>query len=127
MKKKLFTLVVLLIGWPTYTSLRQDSILLPDANHLEVRDRQGHLIKKITEPLLAESISELTQIKPYLFKNPSNQDYPVGVEDYYTLDFVTADNTNTAFLYQVSNRTYLMFPYELTVELKNDKIWHFLD
>ncbi|NQP17649.1 DUF5301 domain-containing protein [Streptococcus suis] len=61
-------------------------------------------------------MSELSQIHPYLFKDASTNDQPVGVEEYYRLTF--QPNNKIAYLYEKNGKTYLEFPYELTVRTK---------
>ncbi|HEM6399108.1 TPA: DUF5301 domain-containing protein [Streptococcus suis] len=65
---------------------------------------------------MSEFLSALSQIHPYLFKNTSNHDQPVGVEEYYQLTF--QPNGKIAYLYEKNGKTYLEFPYELTVRTK---------
>ncbi|HFI0237968.1 TPA: DUF5301 domain-containing protein [Streptococcus suis] len=96
--------------------MRKTSISLPLSDQIVISNQDGEEIQSIEGSEVEEFLTELVQIHPYLFDNASNQDQPVGVEDYYQLTFQPYNKI--AYLYEKNGKTYLEFPYELTVRLK---------
>lgn len=118
MKKKWLIFVVLscislLLG---YQFLKKTEIRFPQADQLVISKQDGLVISTLEGNEMSEFLSALSQIHPYLFKNASNHDQPVGVEEYYQLTF--QPNNKIAYLYEKNGKTYLEFPYELTVRTK---------
>ncbi|NQJ21256.1 DUF5301 domain-containing protein [Streptococcus suis] len=118
MKKKWLIFVVLsgiciLLG---YQVVKKTEIRLPQADQLVISKQDGLVISTLEGNEMSEFLSALSQIHPYLFKNGSNHDQPVGVEEYYQLTF--QPNNKIAYLYEKNGKTYLEFPYELTVRIK---------
>lgn len=115
MKKRWLIFVVLsciciLLG---YQVLKKTEISLPQADQIVISNQDSLEIKTLEGSEMSDFLSELSQIHPYLFKNASNHDQPVGVKEYYQLIF--QPNNKIAYLYEKSGKTYLEFPYELTV------------
>lgn len=118
MKKRWLIFVVLsciciLFG---YQVVKKTEISLPQADQILLSNQDGEEIGTLKGSEVEDFLSELAQIHPYLFDNASNQDQPVGVEDYYQLTF--QPNNKIAYLYEKNGKTYLEFPYELTVRTK---------
>ncbi|HFR3426034.1 TPA: DUF5301 domain-containing protein [Streptococcus suis] len=118
MKKRWLIFVVLsciciLLG---YQVVKKTEISLPQADQIVINNQDSLEIKTLESSEMSNFLSELSQIHPYLFKNASNHDQPVGVEEYYQLTF--QPNNKIAYLYEKSGKTYLEFPYELTVRTK---------
>ncbi|HFU4466919.1 TPA: DUF5301 domain-containing protein [Streptococcus suis] len=118
MKKKWLICIVLsciclCIG---YFHMRKTEISFPQSDQILISNQDGEDIQSIEDSEVEDFLSELAQIHPYLFDNASNQDQPVGVEDYYQLTFQPYNKI--AYLYEKNGKTYLEFPYELTVRLK---------
>ncbi|HFI0451512.1 TPA: hypothetical protein ACGOY4_001515 [Streptococcus suis] len=74
------------------------SISLPLSDQIVISNQDGEEIQSIEGSEVEEFLTELTQIYPYLFDNASNQDQPVGVEDYYQLTFQPYNKI--AYLYE---------------------------
>lgn len=118
MKKSWLIFVVLsgiciLLG---YQVVKKTEISFPQADQLVISKQDGLVISTLEGSEMSDFLSELTQIHPYIFKNASNHDQPVGVEEYYQLTF--QPNNKIAYLYEKNGKTYLEFPYELTVRTK---------
>ncbi|HEL9635768.1 TPA: DUF5301 domain-containing protein [Streptococcus suis] len=118
MKKKWLIFVVLscislLLG---YQFLKKTEIRLHQADQIVISNQDGGELRTLKGSEMSDFLSELSQIHPYLFKNASNHDQPVGVEKYYQLTF--QPNGKIAYLYEKNSKTYLEFPYELTVRTK---------
>lgn len=118
MKKRWLIFVVLsciciLFG---YQVVKKTEISLPQADQIVISNQDGGELRTLEGSKMSDFLSELTQIHPYLFKNASNHDQPVGVEEYYQLTF--QPNNKIAYLYEKNGKTYLEFPYELTVRNK---------
>ncbi|NQN67359.1 DUF5301 domain-containing protein [Streptococcus suis] len=118
MKKRWLIFVVLsgiciLLG---YQVVKKTEISLPQADQIVISNQDRLEIKTLEGSEMSDFLSELTQIHPYLFKNASNHDQPVGVEEYYQLTF--QPNNQLAYLYEKNGKTYLDCPYELTVRTK---------
>ncbi|HFI0036131.1 TPA: DUF5301 domain-containing protein [Streptococcus suis] len=118
MKKRWLICVVLscislLFG---YQFLKKTEIRLPQADQIVISKQDGLVISTLEGNEMSDFLSELTQIHPYLFKDASNHDQPVGLEEYYQLTF--QPNGKVAYLYEKNGKTYLEFPYELTVRTK---------
>ncbi|HEL1612225.1 TPA: DUF5301 domain-containing protein [Streptococcus suis] len=118
MKKRWLIFVVLsciciLLG---YQVVKKTEISLPQVDQLVISNQDRLEIKTLEGSEMSDFLSELSQIHPYLFKNASNYDQPVGVKEYYQLIF--QPNNKIAYLYEKSGKTYLEFPYELTVRTK---------
>ncbi|HFI0635397.1 TPA: DUF5301 domain-containing protein [Streptococcus suis] len=118
MKKKwliwfILSCICLLFG---YLHMRKTEIRLPHSDQIFISNQDGEEIQSIEGSEVEEFLSELAQIHPYLFDNASNQDQPVGVENYYQLAF--QPHSEIAYLYEKNGKTYLEFPYERTVRLK---------
>lgn len=118
MKKKWLIFIVLscvclCIG---YFHMRKTEIRFPQSDQILISNQDGEEIQSIEGSEVEEFLSELAQIHPYLLDNASNQDQPVGVEDYYQLAF--QPHNKIAYLYEKNGKTYLEFPYELTVRTK---------
>lgn len=115
MKKRWLILVVLsciciLLG---YQVVKTTEIRFPQADQIVISNQDGGELRTLEGSEMSDFLSELSQIHPYLFKNASNHDQPVGVEEYYRLTF--QPNNKIAYLYEKNGKTYLEFPYELTV------------
>ncbi|MDW8750264.1 DUF5301 domain-containing protein [Streptococcus suis] len=118
MKKRWLIFVVLscislLLG---YQFFKKTEIHLPQADQLVISKQDGLVISTLEGNEMSEFLSALSQIHPYLLKNASNHDQPVGVEGYYQLTFQPYNKI--AYLYENNGKTYLEFPYELTVRTK---------
>ncbi|HFU4056148.1 TPA: DUF5301 domain-containing protein [Streptococcus suis] len=118
MKKKwliwfVISCICLLFG---YFHMRKTEISFPQSDQIVISNQDGEEIGMLKGSEVEEFLTELAQIHPYFFDNASNQDQPVGVEDYYQLTF--QPNNKIAYLYEKNGKTYLEFPYELTVRLK---------
>ncbi|HEP1818414.1 TPA: DUF5301 domain-containing protein [Streptococcus suis] len=118
MKKRWLIFVVLsciciLLG---YQVVKKTEISLPQADQIIISNQDSLEIKTLEGSEMSDFLSELSQIHPYLFKNASNYDQPVGVEEYYQLTFQPYNKI--AYLYEKNGKTYLEFPYELTVRTK---------
>ncbi|HEL2218429.1 TPA: DUF5301 domain-containing protein [Streptococcus suis] len=99
-----------------YQFLKKTEIRFPQANQIVISNQDGGEIRTLKGSEMSDFLSELTQIHPYLIKNASNHDQPVGVEEYYQLTF--QPENKMAYLYEKNGKTYLEFPYELTVRTK---------
>lgn len=99
-----------------YQFLKKTEIRFPQANQILISNQDGGEIRTLKGSEMSDFLSELTQIHPYLIKNASNHDQPVGVEEYYQLTF--QPENKMAYLYEKNGKTYLEFPYELTVRTK---------
>ncbi|HFI0240048.1 TPA: DUF5301 domain-containing protein [Streptococcus suis] len=118
MKKRRLIFVVLscicfLLG---YQVVKKTEIRFPQADQIVISNQDGGELRTLEGSEMSEFLSALSQIHPYLFKNASNHDQPVGVEEYYQLTF--QPNNKIAYLYEKNGKTYLEFPYELTVRTK---------
>ncbi|HEL2594223.1 TPA: DUF5301 domain-containing protein [Streptococcus suis] len=118
MKKKWLIFVVLscislLLG---YQFLKKTEIRFPQAGQIIISNQDSLEIKTLQGSEMSDFLSELSQIHPYLFKNASDHDQLIGVEEYYQLTF--QPNNKIAYLYEKNGKTYLEFPYELTVRTK---------
>ena len=118
MKKRWLIFVVLsciciLLG---YQVVRKTEISFPQADQIVISNQDGGELRTLEGSEMSDFLSELTQIHPYLFKDASNHDQPVGLEEYYQLTF--QPNGKVAYLYEKNGKTYLEFPYELTVRTK---------
>lgn len=118
MKKRWLIFVVLscicfLLG---YQVVKKTEIRFPQADQIGISNQDGGELRTLEGSEMSDFLSELSQIHPYLFKNASNHDQPVGVEEYYQLTF--QPNNKIAYLYEKNGKTYLEFPYELTVRTK---------
>ena len=118
MKKRWLIFVVLscislLLG---YQFLKKTEISLPQADQIVISNQDGGELRTLKGSEMSDFLSELSQIHPYLFKDASTNDQPVGVEEYYQLTF--QPNGKIAYLYEKNGKTYLEFPYELTVRTK---------
>lgn len=118
MKKRWLIFVILsgiciLLG---YQVVKKTEIHFPQVDQLVISDQDRLEIKTLEGSEMSDFLSELSQIHPYLFKNASNHDQPVGVEEYYQLTF--QPNNKIAYLCEKKGKTYLEFPYELTVRTK---------
>ncbi|MCK3905422.1 DUF5301 domain-containing protein [Streptococcus suis] len=105
--------ICILLG---YQVVRKTEISLPQADQIVISNQDSLEIKTLEGSEMSDFLSELSQIHPYLFKNASNHDQPVGVKEYYQLIFQPYNKI--AYLYEKSGKTYLEFPYELTVRTK---------
>ncbi|HFI2472056.1 DUF5301 domain-containing protein [Streptococcus sp. SS-4456] len=99
-----------------YQYMKKTEISFPQADQIIISNQDSLEIKTLEGSEMSDFLSELTQIHPHLFKNASNHDQPVGVEEYYQLTF--HPNNKIAYLYEKNGKTYLEFPYELTVRTK---------
>ncbi|HFH9946220.1 TPA: DUF5301 domain-containing protein [Streptococcus suis] len=99
-----------------YQVVKKTEISLPQADQIVISNQDRLEIKTLDGSEMSEFLSALSQIHPYLFKNTSNHDQPVGVEEYYQLTF--HPNGKIAYLYEKNGKTFLEFPYELTVRTK---------
>ncbi|HFU4377955.1 TPA: DUF5301 domain-containing protein [Streptococcus suis] len=88
----------------------------PPSDQILISNQDGEEIGKLKDSEVEDFLSELAQIHPYLFDNASNQDQPIGVEDYYQLAFQPYNKI--VYLYEKNGKTYLEFPYERTVRTK---------
>ncbi|HEL1616617.1 TPA: DUF5301 domain-containing protein [Streptococcus suis] len=118
MKKRWLIFVVLscislLLG---YQFLKKTEIRFPQADQIVISNQDGGELRTLKGSEMSDFLSELSQIHPYLFKDASTNDQPVGVEEYYRLTF--QPNNKIAYLYEKNGKTYLEFPYELTVRTK---------
>ncbi|HFU4116595.1 TPA: DUF5301 domain-containing protein [Streptococcus suis] len=118
MKKRWLIFVVLscisfLLG---YQFLKKTEIRLPQADQIVISNQDRLEIKILEGSEMSDFLSEIAQIHPYLFKDASSHDQPVGVEKYYQLTF--QPNNKIAYLYEKNGKTYLEFPYDLTVRTK---------
>ncbi|HFR3537666.1 TPA: DUF5301 domain-containing protein [Streptococcus suis] len=118
MKKRWLIFVVLsciciLLG---YQVVKKTEISLPQADQIVISNQDGGELRTLEGSEMSDFLSELSQIHPYLFKNASNHDQPVGGEEYYQLTFQPYNKI--AYLYEKNGKTYLEFPYELTVRTK---------
>ncbi|HFI0420102.1 TPA: DUF5301 domain-containing protein [Streptococcus suis] len=118
MKKRWLIFVVLpcisfLLG---YQFLKKTEIRFPQADQIVISNQDGGELRTLEGNEMSEFLSALSQIHPYLLKNASNHDQPVGVEGYYQLTFQPYNKI--AYLYEKNGKTYLEFPYELTVRTK---------
>lgn len=100
MKKKWLICIVLscICLCIAYFHMRKMSISLPLSDQIVISNQDGEEIQSIEGSEVEEFLTELTQIYPYLFDNASNQDQPVGVEDYYQLTFQPYNKI--AYLYE---------------------------
>ncbi|HFI0213336.1 TPA: DUF5301 domain-containing protein [Streptococcus suis] len=96
--------------------MRKTEIRFPQSDQILISNQDGEEMKTLEGSKVENFLSDLSQIHPYLFDNASNQDQPVGVENYYQLTF--QPHNKIAYLYEKNGKTYLEFPYELTVRLK---------
>ncbi|HEM3578075.1 TPA: DUF5301 domain-containing protein [Streptococcus suis] len=96
--------------------MRKTEISFPQSDQILISNQDGEEIRTLKDSEVEDFLSELAQIHPYFFDNASNQDQPVGVENYYQLTFQPYNKI--AYLYEKNGKTYLEFPYELTVRLK---------
>ncbi|MGQ7358097.1 DUF5301 domain-containing protein [Streptococcus suis] len=96
--------------------MRKTVIRLPQSDQILISNHDGDEIQSIEGIEVEDFLTELAQIHPYLFDNASNQDQPVGVENYYQLTF--QPHKKIAYLYEKNGKTYLEFPYERTVRTK---------
>lgn len=115
MKKKwliwlILSCICLLFG---YLHMRKTVIRLPHSDQILISNQDGKEIQSIKGSEVEDFLSDLVQIHPYFFDNTSNQDQPVGVENYYQLTF--QPHKKIAYLYEKNGKTYLEFPYERTV------------
>lgn len=118
MKKKwligiILSCICFLLG---YQVVKKTEIRIPQADQLVISNQDSLELRTLEGSEMSDFLSELTQIHPYIFKNASNHDQPVGVEEYYQLTF--QPNNKIAYLYEKNGKTYLEFPYELTVRTK---------
>ncbi len=118
MKKRRLIFVVLscicfLLG---YQVVKKTEIRFPQADQIVISNQDGGELRTLEGSEMSEFLSALSQIHPYLFKDASHHDQPVGVEEYYQLTF--QPNGKIAYLYEKNGKTYLEFPYELTVRTK---------
>ncbi|HFI0265290.1 TPA: DUF5301 domain-containing protein [Streptococcus suis] len=88
----------------------------PPSDQILISNQDGEEIGKLKDSEVEDFLSELAHIHPYFFDNASNQDQPVGVENYYQLTFQPYNKI--AYLYEKNGKIYLEFPYELTVWTK---------
>ncbi|HEL9634037.1 TPA: DUF5301 domain-containing protein [Streptococcus suis] len=107
------SVICILLG---YQVVKKTEIRFPQADQIVISNQDGGEIRTLEGSEMSNFLSELSQIHPYLFKNASNHDQPVGVENYYQLTF--QPNNKIAYLYEKNGKTYLEFPYELTVRTK---------
>ncbi|HFI0401842.1 TPA: DUF5301 domain-containing protein [Streptococcus suis] len=96
--------------------MRKTSISLPLSDQIVISNQDRKVIQSLQGSEVEDFLSELAQIHPYFFDNASNQDQPVGVENYYQLTF--QPHNKIAYLYEKNGKTYLEFPYERTVRTK---------
>lgn len=80
MKKRWLIFVVLsciciLLG---YQVVKKTEISLPQADQIVISNQDSLEIKTLEGSEMSDFLSELSQIHPYLFKNASNHDQPVG-------------------------------------------------
>ncbi|HEM6310330.1 TPA: DUF5301 domain-containing protein [Streptococcus suis] len=118
MKKRWLIFVVLfgiciLLG---YQVVKKTEISLPQADQIVFSNQDGGELRTLKGSEMSEFLSDLVQIHPYFFDNTSNQDQPVGVENYYQLTF--QPHKKIAYLYEKNGKTYLEFPYERIVRTK---------
>lgn len=118
MKKKwliwlILSCICLLFG---YLHMRKTVIRLPHSDQILISNQDGEEIQSLEGSGAEDFLTELAQIHPYFFDNTSNQDQPVGVENYYQLTF--QPHNEIAYLYEKNGKTYLEFPYERTVRTK---------
>ncbi|HEM2810056.1 TPA: DUF5301 domain-containing protein [Streptococcus suis] len=118
MKKRWLIFVVLfgiciLLG---YQVVKKTEISLPQADQIVFSNQDGGELRTLKGSEMSEFLSALSQIHPFLFKNASNHDQPVGVEGYYQVTFQPYNKI--AYLYEKNGKTYLEFPYELTARTK---------
>lgn len=118
MKKKWLIFVVLsgiciLLG---YQVVKKTEIRLPQADQIVISNQDSLELRTLEGSEMSDFLSGLSQIHPYLFIDASNHDQPVGLEEYYQLTFQS--NGKVAYLYEKNGKTYLEFPYELTVRTK---------
>lgn len=118
MKKKwliwlILSYICLLFG---YLHMRKTEIIFPHSDQILISNQDGVEIQSLEGSEAEDFLTELAQIHPYFFDNTSNQDQPVGVENYYQLTF--QPHKKIAYLYEKNGKTYLEFPYELTVRTK---------
>ncbi|MCK3895527.1 DUF5301 domain-containing protein [Streptococcus suis] len=99
-----------------YQYVKKTEISFPQSDQIIISNQDSLEIKTLESSEMSDFLSELSQIHPYLFKNASNHDQPVGVEEYYRLTF--QPNNKIVYLYEKNGKTYLEFPYELTVKTK---------
>ncbi|HFI0620939.1 TPA: DUF5301 domain-containing protein [Streptococcus suis] len=99
-----------------YQYMKKTEISFPQADQIIISNQDSLEIKNLDGSEMSEFLSALSQIHPYLFKDASHHDQPVGVEEYYQLTF--QPNGKIAYLYEKNGKTYLEFPYELTVRTK---------
>ncbi|HEL2739002.1 TPA: DUF5301 domain-containing protein [Streptococcus suis] len=105
--------ICILLG---YQVVKKTEISFPQADQIVISNQDRLEIKTLEGSEMSDFLSELSQIHPYLFDDASNQDQPVGVEEYYQLTFQPYNKI--AYLYEKNGKTYLEFPYELTVRTK---------
>ncbi|HFI2692466.1 TPA: DUF5301 domain-containing protein [Streptococcus suis] len=105
--------ICILLG---YQVVKKTEISFPKADQIVFSNQDGGELRTVKGNEMSDFLSELSQIHPYLFKNASNHDQPVGVGEYYQLTF--QPNNKIAYLYEKNGKTYLEFPYELTVRTK---------
>lgn len=70
-----------------YQVVKKTEIRFPQADQIVISNQDRLEIKTLDGSEMSEFLSALSQIHPYLFKNTSNHDQPVGVEEYYQLTF----------------------------------------
>lgn len=99
-----------------YQVVKKTEIRFPQADQIVISNQDSLELRTLEGSEMSDFLSELIQIHPYLFKNASNHDQPVGVENYYQLTF--QPNNKIAYLYEKYGKTYLEFPYELTARTK---------
>ena len=99
-----------------YQVEKKTEIRFPQADQFVISNQDRLEIKTLDGSEMSEFLSALSQIHPYLFKNTSNHDQPVGVEEYYQLTF--QPHKKIAYLYEKNGKTYLEFPYERIVRTK---------
>lgn len=99
-----------------YQVVKKTEIRLPQADQIIISNQDSLELRTLEGSEMSDFLSELSQIHPYLLKNASNHDQPVGVEEYYQLTFQPYNKI--AYLYEKNGKTYLEFPYELTARTK---------
>ncbi|NRG69951.1 DUF5301 domain-containing protein [Streptococcus suis] len=109
----ILTCICILLG---YQVVKKTEIRLPQADQIIISNQDSLELRTLEGSEMSDFLSELSQIHPYLFQDASTNDQPVGVEVYYQLTF--QPNNKIAYLYEKNGKTYLEFPYELTVRTK---------
>lgn len=121
----LFVTIFLFILFGVF--FRKTSITLPICDKVVITDLETSKETILTGSKLDEFLEELKQIKPYYFKNPSNQDMPQA-KDILSVDFYKADvlqDSSRLYIYREGNREKLMQPYQITVTLRSDIMFQF--